>query len=220
MWSLRIKDDPENVELLLSLLNKAYPDKFGVSTFEGHDLYLFKGEGLASFALAQAFTVHENKLMWGSIPAIQNALVGMEENLSNDEAFMRAKGLVTDRTNGFIFIDMQKMLVVVKQYLLPMLTTYLAGTDFDMTKIPSDDVLATETIPFAAMIAVDDNEMRFRSKGFFNMSSFFAMAVMRLVRKNLESIGKAVKKKRDMRSKKLDTEEVEDNPSPDTPDPQ
>ncbi|MDZ7816302.1 MAG: hypothetical protein U5N86_09980 [Planctomycetota bacterium] len=119
MWSMRIKDDPENVELLLSLLSKKYPDKFGVSTFEGYDIYMFKGKDLATFALAQAFTVHENKLLWGSIPAIQNAILGMEENLANDEAFMRAKGLVTDKTNGFIFIDMQKMLVVVKQFLLP-----------------------------------------------------------------------------------------------------
>ena len=47
MWSLRIKDDPENVELLLSLLNKAYPDKFGVSRFEGHDINLYNRHNCA-----------------------------------------------------------------------------------------------------------------------------------------------------------------------------
>ncbi|MDZ7816303.1 MAG: hypothetical protein U5N86_09985 [Planctomycetota bacterium] len=86
-----------------------------------------------------------------------------------------------------------------------------------MTKIPSDDVLSTETIPFAAMIAVDENEMRFRSKGLFNVSSFFALAVMRLVRKNIENIGRAVKKKRNMRAKNLDTQDQPDAPLPETP---
>jgi len=212
LWSLRIKSNPDDIALFLQTLPYIYPNVFDESVYEEHKMYLIKGKGLATFALAQAAMVYEDKLMVGSIIALQNVINGVENKLSESGKFIKAKAIVNSNTNGFLYVDTKEALVLVKGFLMNMIARALAGDDFDYTKIPSDEILEESTVPFSAMIAVTKNKMEFKSKGFLSVTAFFGIAMVRLIRTNFESItymANKRKKQRDERRKRFKKEAEE-----------
>ncbi|GAB4156358.1 MAG: hypothetical protein Kow00107_05960 [Planctomycetota bacterium] len=202
MFSIRIKGDPSDIDLFLQALVLMYPEKFSKSTYNEVPVYLVKGKGLLTFSLAQAIAIHDGKLLVGTIPSIQDAIDGIEDNLAANEAFMKARTMVDERTNGFFYADSAKLIVLVKNFLLPFIQQAFGG-NFDMTKIPDDSALTENVIPVSGAISVTDNRMVIRTKGFINASTFFAMAGMRLVSRNLTSISRVVKKRREMRGEAI-----------------
>lgn len=198
LFSMRIKGDPQNMELFLKAVSVLYPNNLVASEYEDRTLYLVKDADITTFLFAQAMAVHDGKLLIGSIPAIHDAIDGRERSLADNPAFNTLKMRITDeKTNGFFFFDTGELLVILKNYFFNPIAGALGG--IDRNAVPPDAVFTNEAMPLAGSVSVTKNSMKIQTAGLFNASTLFAMAGVRLVRKNLGSFAEAAQKRRVMR---------------------